>query len=133
MRYAFSPFSAGPRLTVHMPCIPVRLARGGKSVAADGLVDSGAMISVLPFDLGLRLGLDWNAQPHTLSLGGALGGPAKIVALDVTVATYPTVSLLFAWPRSPDVRLIFGQTNFFHEFDVSFHRSQDFFTVEPRP
>jgi hypothetical protein len=116
-----------------MPFIAVRLTWSGNSVDADGLADSGAMISVLPFDLGLRLGLDWNAQPHSLSLGGALGGPAKIVFLDVTVAIYPAVSLLFAWSRLPNVRLILGQTNFFQEFDASFHRSQDYFVVQPKP
>ena len=93
MRYSYTPVSTGPGFTVQMPFIPVRLTRSGKSVDADGLVDSGAMINVQPFDLGIRLGLDWNAQPHTLSLGGALGGPAKMVALEVTVATYPVVPL----------------------------------------
>jgi hypothetical protein len=132
MRYTFTPVSAGPGFTVQMPFIAVRLARNGKSVDADALVDSGAMINVLPFDLGVRLGLDWNAQPHTLSLGGTLGGPAKIVALEATVASYPAVSLLFAWSRLPNVRLILGQTNFFHEFDASFHRSRSYFVVEPK-
>src|SRR6266481_3822659 len=116
MRYSFSPFAAGPGLTVLMPFIPIRLARSSSLFDTEGLVDSGAMISVLPFDTGLRLGLDWNAQPHTLSLGGALGGPAKIVVLDATIAPYPRVSLLFAWSRSTQMRLILGQTNFFHEF-----------------
>jgi hypothetical protein len=133
MRYSFTPVSSGPGFAVQMPFIPIRMTRTGKSVDADGLVDSGAMINVLPFDLGVRLGLDWNAQPHTLSLGGALGGPAKIVALDVTVATYPAVSLLLAWSTLPNVRLILGQTNFFHEFDASFHRSRNYFVIEPRP
>jgi hypothetical protein len=133
MRYSFTPVSTGPGFTVQMPFIPVRLTRSGKSVDADGLVDSGAMINVLPFDLGIRLGLDWNAQPHTLSLGGALGGPAKMVALEVTVATYPAVPLLFAWSPSSGVRLILGQANFFLEFDASFHRSRDYFVIEPKP
>jgi hypothetical protein len=133
MKYSFTPVSSGPGFTVQMPFIPVRLARSGKTVDADGLVDSGAMISVLSFDLGTRLGLDWNAQTHTLSLGGALGGPAKLVALEVTVAAYPAVPLLFAWSPSSNIRLILGQTNFFHEFDATFHRSRDYFIIEPKP
>lgn len=133
MRYSFTPVPGGPGLTVLMPMIPVRLSRQAHSLDAVGLVDSGAMISVLPFDLGVRLGLDWNAQPHALSLGGALGGAAKVAVLDVTVGPYPAVSLLFAWASTSDVRLILGQANFFHEFDVSFHRSRDYFIVEPKP
>lgn len=133
MRHSFTPVSLGPGQTVRMPVIPIRLTRKGISLDADALVDSGAMIGVLPFDLGIRLGLDWNAQPQALSLGGALGGTAKVAVLDATVGPYPPVTLLCAWASSPKVRLILGQANFFLEFDVSFHASRNFFEVVPRP
>jgi len=82
------------------------------------------MISVLPYDLGLQLGLDWNQVPYAISLSGAMGGTAKAVVLSTAVGTFPPVNVVFAWSSNPNVRLILGQQNFFKEFDVSFFGSR---------
>src|SRR3954451_5276749 len=113
MRLPYTPLSSGTGLVVPMLVLPIRLTRGTKSIDSDGLVDSGGMVNVLPFGLGLRLGLDWNSQTRSMSLGGILRGPAKGVVLEATVGGYPSVRLAFAWYSSDDVRLVLGQTNFF--------------------
>src|SRR4051812_4572824 len=89
------PGHAGPTL---MPLLPIRLSWGKVSVDLDGLVDSGAMVSVLPIAVGLRLGLDWARAPAAPALGGNLGGhPTKLVTLVGAVAGFQPVQLAFSW------------------------------------
>jgi hypothetical protein len=42
------------------------------------------------------------------------------------------VRLAFAWTQAEDAPLIFGQMNFFMEFDVCFYRSQGVFEIHPK-
>lgn len=103
-------------------------------MAAAGLLDTGAAINVLPFSVGLRLGLDWGRTPGQFPLAGNLGGvTAKPVKLDVTVGSFQPVVLIFGWAQVDSVPLLLGQTNFFDEFDVCFFRSRAEFEVRPKP
>ncbi|MBD2071670.1 hypothetical protein H6F93_29820 [Leptolyngbya sp. FACHB-671] len=43
-----------------LPRVPIILRREGFTVEALGLVDSGATVNVMPYELGLRLGATWN-------------------------------------------------------------------------
>jgi len=43
-----------------------------------------------------------------------------------------TVNLAFAWLKQNGVPLIFGQTNFFMEFDACFYRSRLEFDIRPK-
>jgi len=113
--------------------MPFRLHNGAAWLDVDGLIDSGAAVSVLPFDIGSRLGLDWEAQPVPVQLTGNLAAlPAKAIFLDATVDGFAPVPLVFAWTRATGVPLLLGQTNFFDQFDVCFFRTRGFFTVAPR-
>ena len=124
------PRHGGPTL---MPVLPIRLFEGPFSVDTEGIVDSGAMVSVLPYDVGLQLGLDWNKEPLQIQLAGNLAThPAKAIVLRGVVANYPSVRLSFGWSNHPTARLILGQTNFFMEFDVCIFRSQNTFQIQPR-
>ena len=103
------------------------------TVPVSGLVDSGAMISVLPYSMGARFGVDWNSLTQGTLVGGvATSVPAKVISADATVASFPPVVLLFAWAASDDVPLLFGYANFFLEFDVCFYATRGEFTVAPR-
>ena len=107
--------------------------RRAVDVTEAALVDSGATVSVLPYDLGVRLGLDWNAIQMTVPLGGMMSGAtAKPVFLEGDIGSFAPIRLAFAWTQWPDARLILGQTNFFMEFDVCFFRSRSEFQIEPR-
>ncbi|HRE48441.1 MAG TPA: hypothetical protein PLD47_12015 [Aggregatilineales bacterium] len=55
------------------PLIPIRLQNGEKSATALGLLDTGATINVLPFNIGLELGFLWVEQSHSIELTGNLG------------------------------------------------------------
>jgi hypothetical protein len=123
---AFGEFSS-------MPYLPVRLTTRVQSVDAMALLDTGASVNVLPYHLGLLLGFDWDRQTTKLRLSGNLAGTeAKALVLDVTVGSFSPILLAFAWTRTDASPLIFGQVNFFQEFDVCFYRSQEAFEVAPR-
>ncbi|WP_197172531.1 hypothetical protein [Novipirellula aureliae] len=103
-----------------------------KACDATGLVDSGASVNVLPFRLGCELGLDWDQQTTPIQLSGNLADrDARSVLLAVDIVNLPPVDLVFAWSQRNGVPLIFGQTNFFMQFDVCFFRTRGFFTVSP--
>ena len=134
MQFPYVAVPAGAMGYVNMPYLPIRLSNGSQNLDELALLDSGSAISVLPFDIGLRLGLDWQAPMPAIPLGGLLAGnTAKGIAPGVQLGSYPAVQIAFAWSQSPDARLILGEVNFFSEFDVCFHRSRQFFEVKPKP
>ncbi len=114
------------------PMLPLTLI-GGNSVATSGLVDSGATVNVLPYALGVQLGLDWDQQTRSVELSGNLASvEARVVVLSAVVGSYPPLRLAFAWARTDAVSVILGQVNFFMEFDVCFFRSRGLFEVRPK-
>jgi hypothetical protein len=114
------------------PMLPHQLI-ASQTVTASGLVDSGAADNVLPFSLGLQLGFDWDRQTHSVSLSGNLASvEARIVVLSAIVGHFAPVRLAFGWAQTDAVPVIFGQVNFFLEFDVCFFRSRGVFEVRPK-
>ena len=115
------------------PILPIQLALGPQTVSALGLVDSGALVNVLPYDLGLQLGFDWDKQTTQVQLTGNLAPcEARGVVVNRTVGSFPRVPLVFAWTKSNAVPLLLGQTNFLMEFDVCLFRSKGIFEVKPK-
>ncbi len=115
------------------PLLPLRLTRGGVNVDVVGLVDSGAMYSVLPYDVGARFGVAWNSLPVSITLGGvAAGTTAKLLSVHGVIGPLPSSPLLFAWSPTNTVPVLLGQVKFFFEFDICFYRSRSEFTVAPR-
>jgi len=113
--------------------LPLTLILGGQSVEVVGLLDTGAAVSVLPYQVGLALGAIWEEQTTVVSLVGSLG---QFEARALTVmASHPKITpndgvrLVFAWTQLESAPIIFGQMNFFLEFDVCFYRSQSLFDV----
>lgn len=112
--------------------LPLTLC-GRQTLAAAGLVDSGATINVLPFGLGEQLGFDWDNENRSVNLSGSLSAvEARVVVLPAIIGKFPPVRLAFAWAKSDAVPLLFGQVNFFLEFDVCFFRTRALFEVRPK-
>src|SRR5262245_8653553 len=110
--YQFRGASRDPQTLA--PLLPVRLSRGGVILDVLGLVDSGAMYSVLPFDIGARFGVPWNSLTVQIQLGGiAIGTTAKLLMLDGVVGTLPITPLVFAWSPTNTVPVLLGLVNFF--------------------
>lgn len=117
-----------------MPFLPVILTRGSHSVNVQGLLDTGASVNVLPYDIGLQLGADWHQQTVVVPLAGNFAATeARGLVVLATVGPFPAVKLGFAWARLNTIPLILGQTNFFEQFDICFFRSQAVFEVKPKP
>ncbi len=122
-----NPRAAGVDL---MPDLPITLRHQNQTVAGVGLVDSGAMINVLPYSLGVQLGFDWDAQKTTIALGGTLAGlDARGIVIEAIVGQLPPVRLVFAWAKSDRVPILLGEFNFFEAFDIRFLRSQRIFEI----
>ena len=117
-----------------MPHLPLTLTLGSQSLEVIGLVDSGAAVNVLPYNVGLSLGAKWEEQTTSIALVGSLGN-FEARAL-VVMASHPQITinkqvrLVFAWTQAENTPVIFGQINFFMEFDVCFYRSQNIFDVQ---
>ena len=93
------------------------------------MVDSGATVSVLPYEAGIQLGLIWDDSKAIVRLAGSLGDEIAMPSfLMAEIGNLPIVKLAFAWIRTS----VLGQTNFFMEFDVSFYRSRLEFEIRPK-
>ena len=108
-----------------LPTIAITLSHAGFSVSANALLDTGAAINLLPYDIGMQLGAIWEEQTVRLPLAGNLARvEARGVFVHVQIGNLEPVRLAVAWAQSSQVPLILGQTNFFREFDVCFQRSR---------
>ena len=54
--------------SVVMPYLPLRLTNGSQSVEVVALLDTGASVNVLPYDMGLQLGAVWEEQTVIIPL-----------------------------------------------------------------
>jgi len=116
-----------------LPYAPITLDLGGNATSVSALVDSGAALSVLPYDVGIQLGVVWDQQAIPVRLAGNLAdSDAPAILVTATVGQFAPVRLAFAWTRNNQIPVILGQVNFFMEFDVCFFRSQLAFEIKPR-
>ena len=116
-----------------MPYLPLTLSNGNKSLELMALLDTGASVNVLPYQIGLQLGAVWEEQTTMLQLTGNLAQfEARVLILSARVGQFLSVRLVFAWTQATQIPLILGQANFFMEFDVCFYRSQKIFEVTPK-
>jgi hypothetical protein len=113
-----------------VPHLPFSLSFQNNSISVSGLLDTGASVNVLPYELGLRLGLDWDSCETVVTLAGNLASfPARGVILSTTIDTFAPVLLVFAWTEAKNIPLLLGRINFFQEFDVCFYGSQLAFEI----
>lgn len=120
-------------LSSTLPYLAIALTYRDWSVEAMALLDTGASVNVLPYDIGLQLGVVWEEQTVPIQLSGNLAQTeARGLVLSATVAEFPSVLLAFAWTQSREAPLILGHMNFFAEFDVCFYRADLAFELRPR-
>jgi hypothetical protein len=116
-----------------VPSLPLIVTYRNNSMEVSGLLDTGASVNVLPYDVGVHLGAVWEEQTTSVSLAGNLA-PVEARGLVVSAEIHPfaPIRLVFAWSQTNDVPLLLGRMNFFLEFDVCFYRSQLAFEVRVR-
>lgn len=88
-----------------MPIIPLRLEHGVSEINTEALIDSGASVNVMPY----QIGLDWNACPVGTSLAGNLSAKeTRLVVVQAFIADLSKVKLGFVWVKSDHSRLLLG-------------------------
>jgi hypothetical protein len=132
-RFSYKIIDSSLSMVDRMPYLPLILSLDGRSLSTEGLLDTGASVNVLPYELGLQLGLIWEDETLSVLLAGNLARfEARAVVIDARICSFPSVNLAFAWTQAPNVPLILGQANFFFEFDVCFFRARSEFEVRPK-
>jgi hypothetical protein len=92
-----------------LPYLPLQLAYRGRQVDVVGMLDTGATVNVLPYNLGVELGLQWENCTAVLELAGNLRDvEARGVLLEASIGDLPKIRLAFAWAQTSDVPLILG-------------------------
>jgi hypothetical protein len=114
------------------PMLPIELQAKTEVIHDIALIDSGAEISVLPYDMGLKLGLDWYSSPIGTGLAGRVKPEdSRLVVINLLVEPFQPFLNVFLWIKSNEVRLIVGQANFLVHFDVLLSaRKQEFILYE---
>ncbi|MCY3833293.1 MAG: hypothetical protein OXG85_09765 [Chloroflexi bacterium] len=113
------------------PFVPVRLSYLDRSIEAWALVDSGADMNVMPYEIGTDLGLSWEGSAHEFELQGLVDRfPARAVAVDLEIESWPSLKMAFAWSTQNETPVILGQWNFFQTVDVCFLRSRWLINLE---
>jgi hypothetical protein len=119
-----------------MPRLPMTLGLSSRSVEVLALLDTGSAVNVLPYEVGIQLGAKWNEQNVSIPLVGSLGRfearALMVFASHPQLTPNASIRLVFAWTSAENAPVIFGQTNFFGEFDVCFYRSQGVFDARLR-
>lgn len=132
-RFNFQPKTDLLGVIDYVPYLPLKLTYQNQSLDVMGLLDTGASVNVLPYQIGLKLGAIWEKQTLSIPLAGNLSQQeAKGLLLSAKVGQFPSVNLVFAWAKVDNIPLLLGRTNFFNEFDVCFYGSQLFFEICPK-
>lgn len=134
-RFAYSKLPAYPELEPGLPVVPLLLRHKQQACRVQAVVDSGSSVNVLPYDVGLQIGLIWETQRFRLPVAHWLrGAEAFGVLMTGQIDPFPPIDLAFAWTQktSAEVPIILGETNFFQEFDVCLSGSQQVFEIAPK-
>ncbi len=132
-RYSFIERTNGLGQSTVMPYLPLTLTNGSHSVEVMALLDTGASVNVLPYEIGIQLGAVWENQTVTIPLSGNLAhSEAKGLVLAGTIGSFSPILLAFAWTQSQDAPVILGHMNFFSEFNVCFYRHELAFEIRLR-
>ena len=132
-RYAFTERTDSFERSVMMPYLPLMLTLGNRSLEVIALLDTGASVNVLPYEIGLQLGAVWQNQTVSIPLSGNLArSDSRGLVVTGTIAQFAPVLLAFAWTEIRDLPVMLGHMNFFAEFNVCFYRHELAFEVGPK-
>ncbi|AFZ00246.1 hypothetical protein [Calothrix sp. PCC 6303] len=132
-RYSFTERTDSLGRSVIMPYLPLILTLGNRSLEVMALLDTGASVNVLPYEIGIQLGAVWENQTVSIPLSGNLArSDSRGLVVSGTIAQFPPILLAFAWTEMRDTPVILGHMNFFAEFNVCFYRHELAFEVCPK-
>ena len=135
LRFSYTQVKTRDLLVKSRPILPItlRFRKNRQEANVFGLLDTGADVNVVPYEVGLALGLDWSLQRLAVRLGGNLAKyEARVVIIYGIVGDLAPVQLIFAWTQATQGPVILRQTNFFTRFNVHFYGAEDYFELERR-
>jgi hypothetical protein len=126
------PLTPVPPFEIPMPFLECSLSSESARIRVSALVDSGATLNIMPYEIGEQLGLVWSEQRLPLDMGGTLGGTrAFAVSLHGQIGSFPPVEMIFAWVERSNIRMLLGHVNFFQLFRVTFDDKAGCFHIAP--
>jgi hypothetical protein len=132
-RYPFIDRTNSSGQIITLPYLPLTLSNGENSIEVMALLDTGASVNVIPYEIGIQLGALWENQTLIIPLSGNLArSEARGLVLSGTVGEFPQIPLVFAWSKSAEVPIILGHMNFFAEFNTCFYRHESAFEIHPK-
>ena len=103
MRFKYSTSNPNQNEFDSLPRIPIILQKDNISIEANGLVDSGATVNVLPYEIGVQLGGVWDNSKAIIQLAGNLSDRSAIPFTAMAkIGNFPTTRLVFAWVNNYD-------------------------------
>ena len=130
-RFMYSLVGPGDAPRRSRPILSVTLIVPERRIAFPALVDSGADINVIPYSLGLALGLNWNDSRVGPTLTGKFANiETRLIVLPAVVGSFAPIDLVFTWMAQDTGPVILGQMNFFREFNVFFFGAEGAFELE---
>ncbi len=106
-RFPFIERSNSLGISSTMQYLPITLVYRNCSLEVMALLDTGASINVLPYEVGLQLGAVWAEQKVPVQLSGNLARmEARGLVLSARVAEFSPVLLAFAWTASREAPVI---------------------------
>lgn len=108
-RYPFIPADSTLGEASLQPYLPLTLIYQGRSVSTSGLLDTGSMVNVLPYQMGIDLGALWKQQTTPLRLtGNPARYEARALIVSAVVGHFEPIQLVFAWTQANNVPLLLG-------------------------
>ena len=108
----------------YRPYAVLQLSHAKYSVWADFLIDSGADVTLIPYKVGLNLGLNIQLDEPVYTLGGvAMGLPVVYRTIQVQIGVHE-ISCRIAWALSERAPSVLGRLDIFDTFHVEFRQEE---------
>lgn len=110
--------------TIWVPTVTVEIKYQESSLSCEMLVDAGAYLSMIPYQVGIELGLTIS-NDEVMEAGGAGGAsiPHVVKEVELQIGAYSIQSRI-GWALTDEIPLLLGRLDVFDEFDIEFSQSR---------
>jgi hypothetical protein len=109
---------------IWVPTATVEIKYRKLSLSCEMLVDTGAYLSMVPYQIGIELGLTIS-EDEILEAGG-VGGvsiPHMVKEVELQIGEN-SIHTRIGWALTDEVPLLLGRLDVFNEFDIEFSQSR---------
>lgn len=125
-RFPFKSFDTEHLGIIKKPFGTMRITHNSCTIKGNFLIDSGADITIIPYQLGEKgLGFFLGKGEEVINLGGAGGGVIPTVLKDVEMELAgEKIEIRIAWALVDTVPLILGRIDIFEKFHIEFREDE---------